>query len=205
MASFLSAQISAGSTQPSALYFSSLAALAPSSAPLSPSPTASTPLSPSTSILTDLFGECCSRCIINKKEVFLKVDAAVSSGLRRINSSIRLVSSLHRSPRDAMPSWDKVVVAYEPVWELELKLVLAFWCLVTVWFLLVVPIVFASDAILTLTLVTRDMKCLVSDSIFVGVQMEASCRDSESKELRPETRQLSVVGAGRIAVRSSFI
>ena len=49
------------------------------------------------------------------------------------------------------------------------------------------------------------MKCLVSDSIFVGVQMEASCRDSESKELRPETRQLSVVGAGRIAVRSSFI
>ncbi|KAG2261612.1 hypothetical protein Bca4012_013676 [Brassica carinata] len=40
---------------------------------------------------------------------------------------------------------------------------------------------------------------------FVGVQMEASCRDSESKDLRPETRQLSVVGAVRVAVRSSFM
>ncbi|CAH8384617.1 unnamed protein product [Eruca vesicaria subsp. sativa] len=35
--------------------------------------------------------------------------------------------------------------------------------------------------------------------------MEASCRDSESKELRPGTRQLSVVGAVRVAVRSSFM
>ncbi|CAN7102292.1 protein TWIN LOV 1 isoform X1 [Brassica rapa] len=40
---------------------------------------------------------------------------------------------------------------------------------------------------------------------FVGVQMEASCKDIESKELRPETRQLSVVGAVRVAVRSSFM
>lgn len=40
---------------------------------------------------------------------------------------------------------------------------------------------------------------------FVGVQMEASCRDTESKDLRPETRQLSVVGAVRVAVRSSFM
>ncbi|CAH8333473.1 unnamed protein product [Eruca vesicaria subsp. sativa] len=36
---------------------------------------------------------------------------------------------------------------------------------------------------------------------FVGVQMEASCRDSESKELRSETRQLSVVGAVRVAIQ----
>lgn len=35
--------------------------------------------------------------------------------------------------------------------------------------------------------------------------MEASCKDIESKELRPETRQLSVVGAVRVAVRSSFM
>ncbi|CAH2045722.1 unnamed protein product [Thlaspi arvense] len=40
---------------------------------------------------------------------------------------------------------------------------------------------------------------------FVGVQVEASCRNTESKELRPETRQLSVVGAVRVAVRSSFM
>ncbi|CAH8387582.1 unnamed protein product [Eruca vesicaria subsp. sativa] len=40
---------------------------------------------------------------------------------------------------------------------------------------------------------------------FVGVQVEASCRDTETKELRPETRQLSVVGAVRVAVRSSFM
>ncbi|KAG2264437.1 hypothetical protein Bca52824_071516 [Brassica carinata] len=40
---------------------------------------------------------------------------------------------------------------------------------------------------------------------FVGVQMEASCKDIESKELRPEPRQLSVVGAVRVAVRSSFM
>ncbi|KAJ0240441.1 Protein TWIN LOV 1 [Hirschfeldia incana] len=40
---------------------------------------------------------------------------------------------------------------------------------------------------------------------FVGVQVEASCRDTESKDLRPETRQLSVVGAVRVAVRSSFM
>ncbi|CAN8266739.1 unnamed protein product [Cochlearia groenlandica] len=41
---------------------------------------------------------------------------------------------------------------------------------------------------------------------FVGVQVEASCRDTESKEqVRPETRQLSVVGAVRVAVRSSFM
>ncbi|KFK33454.1 hypothetical protein AALP_AA5G015700 [Arabis alpina] len=40
---------------------------------------------------------------------------------------------------------------------------------------------------------------------FVGVQVEASCRNTESQELRPETRQLSVVGAVRVAVRSSFM
>ncbi|KAG7558530.1 PAS domain [Arabidopsis thaliana x Arabidopsis arenosa] len=40
---------------------------------------------------------------------------------------------------------------------------------------------------------------------FVGVQVEASCRNTESKELRPETRQLSVVGAVRVAVRSSLM
>ncbi|KAL1225646.1 Protein TWIN LOV 1 [Cardamine amara subsp. amara] len=40
---------------------------------------------------------------------------------------------------------------------------------------------------------------------FVGVQVEASCRNTESKELRPETKQLSVVGAVRVAVRSSFM
>uniref|UniRef100_A0A1J3D0B4 Protein TWIN LOV 1 n=1 Tax=Noccaea caerulescens TaxID=107243 RepID=A0A1J3D0B4_NOCCA len=40
---------------------------------------------------------------------------------------------------------------------------------------------------------------------FVGVQVEASCRNTESKEVRPETRQLGVVGAVRVAVRSSFM
>ncbi|AEC05613.1 Protein TWIN LOV 1 [Arabidopsis thaliana] len=40
---------------------------------------------------------------------------------------------------------------------------------------------------------------------FVGVQVEASCRNTEIKELRPETRQLSVVGAVRVAVRSSLM
>ncbi|CAL9248896.1 unnamed protein product [Arabidopsis halleri] len=40
---------------------------------------------------------------------------------------------------------------------------------------------------------------------FVGVQVEESCRNTESKELRPETRQLSVVGAVRVAVRSSLM
>ncbi|ESQ33052.1 hypothetical protein EUTSA_v10004326mg [Eutrema salsugineum] len=40
---------------------------------------------------------------------------------------------------------------------------------------------------------------------FVGVQVEASCRNAESEEVRPETRQLSVVGAVRVAVRSSFM
>ncbi|CAH8383470.1 unnamed protein product [Eruca vesicaria subsp. sativa] len=40
---------------------------------------------------------------------------------------------------------------------------------------------------------------------FVGVQVEASCRNSECKEVRPETKQLSVVGAVRVAVRSSFM
>ncbi|EOA24125.1 hypothetical protein CARUB_v10017359mg [Capsella rubella] len=37
---------------------------------------------------------------------------------------------------------------------------------------------------------------------FVGVQVEESCRNTENNELRPETRQLSVVGAVRVAVRS---
>ncbi|XP_020881304.1 protein TWIN LOV 1 isoform X2 [Arabidopsis lyrata subsp. lyrata] len=40
---------------------------------------------------------------------------------------------------------------------------------------------------------------------FVGVQVEASCRNTESKELRPETRQLRVVGAVRFAVMTSLL
>ncbi|XP_010523442.1 PREDICTED: protein TWIN LOV 1 isoform X2 [Tarenaya hassleriana] len=38
---------------------------------------------------------------------------------------------------------------------------------------------------------------------FVGVQMEISCEKVEAKGLRPETRQLSVVAAVRVAVRGS--
>lgn len=38
---------------------------------------------------------------------------------------------------------------------------------------------------------------------FVGIQMEINYENPEAKGLRPETRQLSVVGAVRVAVRSS--
>lgn len=44
---------------------------------------------------------------------------------------------------------------------------------------------------------------IVQVAYFVGVQIHSRCSDEEQRGLRPEMEHLSVVGAVKVAVRSS--